>query len=97
SHPQSLGQCRRYLESHFPHARTEASLSNAEAAAVAMKTASSAAIGPARAAEIYGAEIIERAIQDSRINKTRFLALAREGGAPTGHDKTSIAIAVAHD
>jgi prephenate dehydratase len=97
SHPQSLGQCRRYLESNFPHARTEASLSNAEAVAVAMKTPRAAAIGPARAAEIYGAEMIERGIQDSRINKTRFVVLARESAAPTGHDKTSIAIAVAHD
>jgi prephenate dehydratase len=97
SHPQSLGQCRRYLESHFPKARQEASLSNSEAAAVAMKTARAASIGPARAAEIYGAEIIERGIQDSRINKTRFLVLARESGPPTGNDKTSIAIAVTHD
>jgi prephenate dehydratase len=97
SHPQSLGQCRRYLEAKFPKARTEASLSNAEAAAVAMKTARSAAIGPARSAEIYGAEILERGIQDSRINKTRFVVLARESGEPTGRDKTSIAIAVAHD
>jgi prephenate dehydratase len=97
SHPQSLGQCRRYLEANFPNARTEASLSNAEAVATAMKTPRSAAIGPVRAAEIYGAEILERGIQDSRINKTRFVVLAREGGEPTGNDKTSIAIAVAHD
>jgi prephenate dehydratase len=97
SHPQSLGQCRRYLESKFPAARTEASLSNAEAAAVAMSAERAAAIGPARAAEIYGAEILERGIQDSRVNKTRFVVLAREGAAPTGRDKTSIAIAVAHD
>jgi prephenate dehydratase len=97
SHPQSLGQCRRYLEANFPRARTEASLSNAAAAGVAMKTPRAAAIGPARAAELYGAEILERGIQDSPINKTRFLVLARESGPPSGHDKTSIAIAVAHD
>jgi prephenate dehydratase len=97
SHPQSLGQCRRYLEANFPNVGTEASLSNSEAAAVAMKTPRSAAIGPARAAEIYGAEILERGIQDSRINKTRFVVLARDSAPPTGRDKTSIAIAVAHD
>jgi prephenate dehydratase len=97
SHPQSLGQCREYLERNFPHARTEAALSNAEAVAVAMKTPRSAAIGPARAAEIYGAEILERGIEDSRVNKTRFVMLGREGAPPTGHDKTSIAFAVAHD
>jgi prephenate dehydratase len=97
SHPQSLGQCRRYLEANFPDARTEASLSNAEAVATMMKTPGSAAIGPARAAEIYRAEIMERGIEDSRVNKTRFVALGREAAPPTGHDKTSLAFAVAHD
>lgn len=97
SHPQSLGQCRRYLERNFPDARTEAALSNAEAVAVMMKTEDAAAIGPARAAEIYGAIILERAIEDSRTNKTRFVVLGREGAPPSGHDKTSLAFAVAHD
>ncbi len=97
SHPQSLGQCRQYLETNFPDARTEAALSNAEAVAIAMRTPRAAAIGPARAAEIYGAEIIERGIEDSRVNKTRFVVLASEGATQTGADKTSIAFAVAHD
>jgi prephenate dehydratase len=97
SHPQSLGQCRHYLDTQFHGVRTEAALSNAEAVAIAMRTPAAAAIGPARAAEIYGAEILERDIQDSRTNKTRFVVLARAGAAPTGRDKTSIAFAVAHD
>jgi len=97
SHPQSLGQCRRYLEANFPDARTEAALSNAEAVQVMLRTPRSAAIGPPRAAEIYGAQILERAIEDSRANKTRFVAVAREDAAATGHDKTSLAFAVAHD
>jgi len=97
SHPQSLGQCRRYLEANFPGARTEAALSNAAAVATAMGTPRSAAIAPARAAEIYGARILERGIEDSRVNKTRFIALAGEGAPPSGDDKTSIAFAVAHD
>jgi prephenate dehydratase len=97
SHPQSLGQCRRYLESRFPHVRTEAALSNSEAVAIMMKTANSAAIAPARAADIYGAQIVERGIQDSDLNKTRFVVLAKESAPPTGADKTSLAFAVAHD
>ena len=97
SHPQSLGQCRRYLERNFPDARTEAALSNAEAVAVMMKTPGAAAIGPARAADIYGATILERGIEDSPTNKTRFVVLAAEGAPPTGHDKTSLAFGVAHD
>lgn len=97
SHPQSLGQCRRYLEMRFPDVRTEASLSNADAVAVAMKTEGGAAIGPPHAADIYGALILERHIEDSRANKTRFVALGRESAPPTGRDKTSIAFAVEHD
>jgi prephenate dehydratase len=97
SHPQSLGQCRRYLETHYPGVRTEAALSNSEAVAVMMRTPGAAAIAPARAAEIYGARIVERGIEDARNNKTRFVVLAREGAAPTGRDKTSLAFAVAHD
>lgn len=97
SHPQSLGQCRRYLEASFPHATTEAALSNAVAVEIAMKTPRAGAIGPARAAEIYGAEILEQGIEDSAINKTRFVVLSKQGAAPTGADKTSIAFAVAHD
>ena len=97
SHPQSLGQCRRYLESNFPQIRTEAALSNAEAVQVMMRTAGAAAIGPARAAEIYGAEIIERGIEDSPANKTRFVVVAHESPPPSGRDKTSLAFAVAHD
>ncbi len=97
SHPQSLGQCRQYLESHFTEVRTEAALSNSQAVAVMMKTPRSAAIAPARAAEIYGAQILERGIEDSAVNKTRFVVLAREGAAPTGRDKTSLAFGVAHD
>lgn len=97
SHPQSLGQCRRYLEARLPQARTEAALSNADAVIVMMRTPGAAAIAPARAAEIYGAEVLESGIQDSHINKTRFVALGRDGSARTGRDKTSIAFAVAHD
>ncbi len=97
SHPQSLGQCREYLEQHYPGVTTVAALSNAAAVEEMMRTPHAAAIAPPRAAEIYAAEIVERHIEDSRVNKTRFVVLAREGAPPTGCDKTSIAVAVAHD
>jgi prephenate dehydratase len=97
SHPQSLGQCRRYLEANFAMARTEASLSNAEAVITMMRTAGAAAIAPPRAAEIYGATILERHIEDATNNQTRFVAIGKVAAPRTGSDKTSIAFGVAHD
>jgi prephenate dehydratase len=97
SHPQSLGQCRDYLEQRFPRVRTEAALSNAAAVEQMMRTPRSAAIAPERAAELYGAQVAERNIAGAQINRTRFVVLGPEETRPTGHDKTSIAFAVAHD
>lgn len=98
SHPQSLAQCRHYLEYHYPAARPTASLSNA--AAVADMQASptpAAAIGPQRAAQLYGAEIIDRGIQDGANNMTRFVVVAPHDHEPTGQDKTSLCFSFAQD
>jgi len=97
SHPAALAQCRSYLETTLPNARLEAALSTAAAVASAVKAPGSAAIGTARAAALNGGVILERAIQDVKHNKTRFLALAATDAGPSGDDKTSVAFTVAHD
>lgn len=98
SHPQSLAQCREYLERRFPNAQQMASLSNS-AAVTDMKESrvAAAAIAPRRAAEIYGAEVIDRDIQDVANNVTRFAVLARQDHPPTGDDKTSICFSFEQD
>ena len=93
SHPQSLGQCQEYLEREFPNIQQVASLSNSAAVAdMERSSIPAAAIGPRRAAELYGAEILDRNIQDSPNNMTRFVVLALHDHPPTGTDKTSMCL-----
>jgi prephenate dehydratase len=93
AHPQALAQCRGFVERCFPKAQVEAALSNSAAVEEMMARESAAAIGTQRAAEIYGAEVLARGIQDRSPNLTRFVVLGREDHAPTGDDKTSLACA----
>ncbi len=95
AHPQALGQCREFIERCFPKALVEAALSNAAAVEEMMSKERSAAIGPKRAAELYGAEVLAQGIQDRSPNLTRFVILAHEDHEATGDDKTSLALAFA--
>ncbi|OGO49916.1 MAG: prephenate dehydratase [Chloroflexi bacterium RBG_16_68_14] len=97
AHPQALSQCRRFIELRFPNARQEAALSNAAAVEEILNVPGGAAIAGARAAELHGAQILARGIQDNPHNKTRFAVLGPTDSEPTGRDKTSIAFTVAHD
>ena len=90
SHPQSLAQCRMYLERRFPGVAQVASLSNSSAVEDMQRSAAPAvAIAPERAAEIFGARVVERDVQDAP-NVTRFVVLAPSDHPKTGADKTSI-------
>lgn len=98
SHTQALGQCRRFLERCFPKAQVEAALSTTEAVDLALRRdGDAAAIATARAAELRGAEIVARGIQDSENNVTRFIILGRGQPSPTGRDRTSITFTFAED
>ncbi|MBI2836334.1 MAG: prephenate dehydratase [Chloroflexi bacterium] len=96
SHPQALGQCQAYLR----HMKFEIVPTYDTAGSVKMikekGIAAGAAIASARAAEIYGMDILAREIEDNPNNFTRFFVLAKEDSAPTGNDKTSIVFAVKH-
>lgn len=90
-HPQSLGQCRNYINTHLPHVTTIAALSNSAATADALASPRPAvAIGTTRAAELSGAVILVPDIQDMAHNVTRFVVLSTHDHSPTGDDKTSL-------
>ncbi len=99
SHPQPFGQCRRFLDRCLPGVEQVAALSTAGAVqdVVASGSTDRAAIGTARAAELYGGEILAHDIQDVHTNVTRFVVLTREDAPPTGDDKTSLAFRVLQD
>ncbi len=91
SHPQGIGQCRRYLSSYFPEAAVKLVPSTAAAAKeVAAGGAGLAAIGSSVAARLYGLEVLRRDVQDNDSNTTRFVAISRNDSERTGNDKTSI-------
>ena len=82
SHPQALGQSRRFLRE-----RGIVPLSHADTAGAAAYVAERgdpgvAAIAPAIAAELYGLKIIAENVEDSPDNMTRFVVLARDALAP---------------
>ena len=90
AHPQALGQCRKYLAENLPHAQQAAAVSNAAAAAeVKGGSRDAAAIGPKRAASLYGLNILAEGTQDSSANITRFVVLAPRDHERTGRDRTS--------
>jgi prephenate dehydratase len=86
SHPQPLGQCRRYLADALPGRRAVAATSTVEAVrAVAEATnAPHAAIGTAAAAGLYGCQVLAEGIEDEHGNETRFLWVAPAGSDPFG-------------
>jgi len=93
SHQQTLGQCRRWLNGHYPNVPRLTTSSNAEAARRVSEEKDAAAIAGEIAAEIYDLEIVSRQIEDDSDNTTRFIVVGREKIGPSGNDKTSIVVA----
>ena len=96
SHPQALGQCQaflRYLDVEvIPTYDTAGSVKMIKEKGIT----DGAAIASARAAEVYGMQIIAREIEDNPNNFTRFFILAKQDSPPSGNDKTSIVFSVNH-
>jgi prephenate dehydratase len=94
SHPQALGQCRRFIERCLPNVTTMAALSTSGAVTEALADEYGAALASLRAAELNPVEILARDIQDRDTNETRFVVIGMDDAAPTGDDKTSLCFSV---
>jgi len=92
SHSQSLSQCRKWLDTHYPKAERIAVSSNAEAAKLVKGEWNSAAIAGEMACELYGLKSLAKNIEDQPDNSTRFLIIGSESVSASGDDKTSIVV-----
>lgn len=93
-HPQSLGQCRGWVQANLPRVEIIETSSNARSAEFAAREKDTAAIAGILAAEKYGLRVLEHDIQDNAANATRFLVLGRTCSPATGNDRTSIMFSI---
>ena len=99
SHPQALAQCQRYLNRHGLRAEPafDTAGSARDLAACPEGTQRGVAvIASALAAELYGLEILDRAIEDFAFNYTRFFVLAQESPPRAQRNKTSLLFSTPH-
>ena len=96
AHPQSLAQCRIWLQEHLPQIELIPVASNAEGARRARDERGTAAIAGQTAAEVYGLKVLAAQIEDRADNTTRFLVLGRSLLAPSGQDRTTLLVSVGH-
>ena len=78
SHPQALGQCRRWLRMRSIQPVPYADTAGAAALVAELADPKIAAIAPPRAAALYGLNLLEAGLEDSDDNMTRFVILARQ-------------------
>ena len=90
SHPQALAQCATWLRRNYPDAELIPAASTAEAAKKVSKEDFAAAVASEAAAKIYGLLVLQKGIQDSKENFTRFIIVGKIAAKPSGRDKTSI-------
>jgi chorismate mutase/prephenate dehydratase len=92
THPQSLAQCRQWLNEHLPEVERVAVSSNAEGARRARDEEGTAAIAGQTAAEVYGLTLLVPEIEDRPDNTTRFFVVGRRVFRPSGSDRTTLLV-----
>jgi chorismate mutase/prephenate dehydratase len=94
SHPQSLAQCRGWIEANVPHAVLKEVSSNSKAAVLAAGDKTAGAVAGELAAELNGLNVLASSIQDVPDNVTRFFIIGKGQSGKTGDDKTSIMVSI---
>ena len=97
SHPQALGQCRKFIQQHS--IKTVPSYDTAGSVKIIkeMDKKNIACIASKNASEINQVPIISEGIADKPNNYTRFLVLSKKQVKETKKDKTSIIFSIKHE
>ena len=97
SHPQALSQCAEYLK------KLGVDIEPVESTALAAKIVSEgddstlAALCSAECSKVYGLNILERSVQDSPVNSTRFICIAKNLTIYNGAYKISVMMSISHN
>ena len=78
THPQAIAQCERYIKREFPNAKLNDWEDTAKAAkdlAEGKLSKDTAVIAPARSAQIYNLDLLDKGIQDNHPNLTTFIVV----------------------
>ena len=88
SHPQALAQCERYLRDLGVTVEAVYDTAGGAKLVSEQKLTNAAALASRRAADVFGLDVLQEAVQDYEYNITRFAII---GGAPTPDgNKTTI-------
>ena len=98
SHPQALAQCDRFLRT-LSGVEIIATYDTAGSAKMIadQRIGDAAAIASARAAEVFGLEMLKSSIQDYDTNTTRFLVVGRTPLSTEPADKTTIVFTLSNE
>lgn len=98
SHPQALGQCRRFITNLGPHVKVEPYTNTAEAAkfVASQDNPHMAAIAPPLCGDLYGLQSVAENIQNTDNNYTRFICIGRNLTIYPGSHKVSVLASVDH-
>jgi prephenate dehydratase len=92
SHPQALAQCERYLKDLGVTVEAVYDTAGGAKLVAEQKLTNAAALASRRAADVFGLQVLQEAVQDFEYNITRFAII---GGAPSPDaNKTVIVFAL---
>ncbi|MGH9253741.1 MAG: prephenate dehydratase [Vicinamibacterales bacterium] len=92
SHQQALAQCERYLKELGVTVEAVYDTAGGAKLVAEQRLTHAAALASRRAAEVFGLEVLQEAVQDYEFNITRFFVIG--GAQPADANKTTIVFAL---